>query len=218
MIKSKILKYKVNGKKKILPLMISASLLLTFFILFTGCTGIPKYTYEEYKKIKAIEGKKDTGLSEDNTEISNADLSELEIFYKDIDSYNIFISDFTNIYNKYYDLLLPLFDSFDEEQENIDKKTRYAESIIVCHNDWRDEIKEMYVPDFMIVYHNFFQEYLEKEILFYECILEDNIELTEKYQIEASEIYENMEKELKNIKNSFNAKSSELNIEKPFTQ
>ena len=70
----------------------------------------------------------------------------------------------------------------------------------------------------MDTYNGLFKEYLEKEILFYESILRDDIGLKEKYKIEASEIYDNMEEELERITNDFNSKSSELNIEKPFAE
>ncbi|HHT79486.1 MAG TPA: hypothetical protein GXZ93_06830 [Actinobacteria bacterium] len=218
MKKNKIPEFKPVNKKGYFLLKILGTLLLISLILLTGCVSVPKYTYEEYKKIKALEGKEGKESSENSMETDNGVSDDLEVFYKDLDAYNNFISEFTGIYSKYYNMLLPLFDNFDSEQEDFDKKTQYAKSIISIHRDWLEEIKEVSVPDIMNKYNGLFRKYLEKEILFYESILRNDIELTEKYQIEASEIYDNIEDELQRIKNNFNSKSSELNIEKPFAE
>jgi hypothetical protein len=218
MKKNKIPEFKPVNKKGYFLLKILGTLLLISLILLTGCVSVPEYTYEEYKKIKALEGKEGKESSENSMETDNGVSDDLEVFYKDLDAYNNFISEFTGIYSKYYNMLLPLFDNFDSEQEDFDKKTQYAKSIISIHRDWLEEIKEVSVPDIMNKYNGLFRKYLEKEILFYESILRNDIELTEKYQTEASEIYDNMEDELQRIKNNFNSKSSELNIEKPFAE
>ena len=218
MKKNKIPEFKPVNKKGYFLLKILGTLLLISLILLTGCVSVPKYTYEEYKKIKALEGKEGKESSENSMETDNGVSDDLEVFYKDLDAYNNFISEFTGIYSKYYNMLLPLFDNFDSEQEDFDKKTQYAKSIISIHRDWLEEIKEVSVPDIMNKYNGLFRKYLEKEILFYESILRNDIELTEKYQTEASEIYDNIEDELQRIKNNFNSKSSELNIEKPFAE
>ena len=215
MIKSKIFRL---YNKRFLLLIIAALLLLISFTLFTGCTGLPKYTYEEYKKIKAFNENKGTETAKDDTGSNNENLSDLEMFYKDLDSYNNFITDFNVIYNKYSDLLLPLFDSFDNEQEDLDKKNQCAESIMLHQNNWLEEIKEMDIPDIMTTYHDYFQKYLEKEVIFYESFLNGDEELLEKYQLEANEMYENMEEELQRIEKSFNTREAELGVEQPFEQ
>lgn len=70
------------------------------FTLLTSCIGSPKYTYEEYKKLKAFNEKKDVETVEDDKD-ENEGLTDLEVFYKDLDSYNSFISDFMAIYDNY---------------------------------------------------------------------------------------------------------------------
>lgn len=206
MIKSKIFRL---YNKRFLLLIIAALLLLISFTLFTGCTGLPKYTYEEYKKIKALN---------ENKEVVNDDQgqSDLESFYKDLDLHNNYIKDFKLVYNKYSDLLLPMFNSFDNEQEDLDKKNQYAESIIIYQNDWLKDINEIDVPDIMLTYHKYFQEYLEKEVLFYESFLKGEAEILDKHQLEANEASENTKKELQNIEQDFNSRAEELGIEQPF--
>ena len=70
----------------------------------------------------------------------------------------------------------------------------------------------------MNTYHDYFQKYLEKEVIFYESFLNGDEELLEKYQLEANEMYENMEEELQRIEKSFNTREAELGVEQPFEQ
>lgn len=200
--------------KRILSLL-QVLLLLISLILFTGCSGLPKYTYEEYKKIKAFNENKGKETPE-NAKDNNEGLTDLEVFYKDMDSYNIFISDFRAIYNNYAGLLLELFNNFDNEQEDLDKKNQYAESIILNQQKWLDEIKEINTPAIMVSYSDYFQKYLEKEILFYGSFLSGDAELSNKYQAEAEDMYKKTEEELNRIEESFNSKAIKLGIEQPF--
>jgi len=211
MVKNKIRKIDNKGFLLIIP----ALLLLIFLILFTGCTGSPKYTYEEYKKLKALDEKKGIETIDDDKN-NNKNLSDSDVFYKDLDSYNNFISDFKAIYNNYSDLLTQLFDSFDNEQSDLDKKNQYAESIIINLQKWLEEVKEINTPELMIAHRDYFQKYLENEILFYKSFINGDIELLEKYQIEAANMYTSTEEELQRIEESFNSKALQLGIEQPF--
>ncbi|MBN1299011.1 MAG: hypothetical protein JW997_04925, partial [Actinobacteria bacterium] len=173
--------------------------------------------YQEYKKIKALNEKNNSKTAEDDKDNSEG-LTDLEAFYKDLDSYNNFISDFRVIYDNYSGLLIELFDSFNNEQEDLDKKNQYAESIIAYMKEWLDEIKVIDTPDIMTAYHNYFQKYLENEILSYESFINGDAELSEKYQSEADDMYKNTEEELQGIRENFISKALELGIEQPFDQ
>jgi len=210
-----IIKNKINElfNKKFLSII--TSLLLLSIVFFTGCADLPKYTYEEYKKIKAFNENKDTETAEDNAD-NNEGLTDSEVFYKDLESYNSFISEFKAIYSSYSDLLSQLFDSFNNEQEDLDKKNQDAESIILYQEKWLDEIKEIDAPGIMAQYNDYFKKYLEKEILYYESFLDGDTELLEKYQVEADDMYNNIEGELQRIEESFNTRALELGIDQPF--
>ena len=79
-----------------------------------------------------------------------------------------------------------------------------------------DDIKEIDAPDIMTSYIDYFQKYLENEILFYESFLNGDTKLSEKYQVEANNMYANTEEEIKKIEESFNSKALQLGVGCPF--
>jgi hypothetical protein len=213
MAKSKIKKV---FYRPIVVFLITAVLLILIASFFAGCQAVPKYTYEEYKKIKAFNENKQSTEASGSTLGSEEGQDDLELFYSDLEQYNTFISGFTAIYNKYSGLILPLIGSFDDEQEDIELKKQYAESIMDNYSQWLDEIKKVDVPDMISSYHGYFKDYLEIEILFYDNFLNGDALLSEKYQADANEMYNAVREELETIESQFNLRASELGVEQVF--
>jgi hypothetical protein len=200
----------------VVVILITAALLIMQASFFSGCQAVPKYSYEEYKKIKAFNENKQTPEEAGNAMAGEVELDDLELFYRDLEEYNTFISEFTAIYNRYSGLLLPLIDSFDAEQEDMDLKKQYAGSMMDNYSQWLGEIKEMDVPGLIETYHGYFKDYLEIEILFYENFLTGDALLSEKYQADANEMYGTVKEELERIESQFDQRASELGIEQVF--
>ena len=197
-------------------ILVTAVLLIMLASFFAGCQAVPKYTYEEYKKIKAFNENKQTSGEAGSALGSEEGLDDFELFYRDLEQYNTFISGFTVIYNKYLGLLLPLIDSFDAEQEDMDLKKQYAGSMMDNYSQWLGEIKEMDVPGLIETYHGYFKDYLEIEILFYENFLSGDALLSEKYQADANEMYGTVKEELESIESQFDQRAAGLGIEPVF--
>ncbi|MBM3699675.1 MAG: hypothetical protein FJW68_01995 [Actinobacteria bacterium] len=193
-------------------ILITAVLIIMQASFFAGCHAVPKYTYEEYRKIKAFNENKQTLEITDSQE----SLDDLELFYRDLEHYNTFISEFSAIYNKYSGLLFPLIDSFDAEQEDMDLKKQHASSMMDNYSQWLGEIKEMDVPGIVSSYHGFFKDYLEIEILFYENFLTGDALLSGKYQADANEMYDAVKYELESIESQLNQRAAELGIDQVF--
>ncbi len=186
-------------------------------ITLMGCTGEPKYTYEEYKKIKALSTEKETeSIPEDKLEEDDASKDELQYFSDDLDDYNSYINEFTSIYDKYTDELFVLFDSFDNEQKDIDKKNQYANSIIDYEEKWIVDLNEIGVPDFLKKYHEFFIDFLNNEILYYTYFLEADLNKADISVQKADDSYGESLIELEAVKENFNSRAEQLNFDPPF--
>jgi hypothetical protein len=195
---------------------IAAVVLITIlFIILIGCSSEQKYTYEEYKKIKFIEeGKESESISEPEEGSSNQE--ELQSYYDDLNDYNSYMKEFKLIYDKYTNELLTLFDNFDNEQQDLDKKNQYANSIIDYEEKWIADLNELEVPDLLKEYSSLFIDSLNNEILFYTNFLEADIVNADISEQEASGLYEKSSIELKAVKESFNDRAKKLNLDPPF--
>jgi len=192
-------------------------LIIILLITLIGCTSEPKYTYEEYKKIKFLNADKESkSISENELEEDNSDQEELQSYYDDLNDYNSYIKEFTSIYNKYTNELFILFDNFDNEQQDIDKKNQYANSIIDYEEKWIADLNEFEVPVFLKDYRDFFIDFLNKEILFYTYFLEANLANADISLQEADDSYNKSLIELEVVKESFNDRSEKLNLDPPF--
>ena len=197
--------------------MTSMVLIIILLITLIGCTSEPKYTYEEYKKIKFLNADKESkSISENELEEDNSDQEELQSYYDDLNDYNSYIKEFTSIYNKYTNELFILFDNFDNEQQDIDKKNQYANSIIDYEEKWIADLNEFEVPVFLKDYRDFFIDFLNKEILFYTYFLEANLANADISLQEADDSYNKSLIELEVVKESFNDRSEKLNLDPPF--
>ena len=79
-----ILRFNTSKKYKITVILLTILLSITLM----SCTGEPKYTYEEYKKIKALStGKETEYITEDKLE-DNANKDKLQSFSDDLGDYN----------------------------------------------------------------------------------------------------------------------------------
>lgn len=191
-----------------------------FLILFlVSCSGLPKYTYEEYKKLKAF-GESKSGqhetLSSGKTDMEDIDediKQQIQSYYDDVNYYNSYISEFRNIYNKYSALLLPAIDGFDSEQFDIDKKNDYARLIKLHMNDWARELEKLYIPGIVGNYHEYIMQYLDNEILFYSNFLDGDAESAEKHQEEANKAYNNSTLELQDIEAELEKRAQMLQLE-----
>ena len=192
-------------------------LIIISFITLIGCTGELKYTYEEYKKIKFLDaGKESEFIPENELEEDNLNQEELQSYLDDLNDYNSYIKKFTSIYDKYTNELLALFDSFDNEQQDIDKKNQYANSIIDYEEKWIADLNEFEAPSFLKKYSNFFIDFLNNEILFYTYFLEADLVNVDISIQEADDSYNKSLIELEAVKESFNDRSEKLNFDPPF--
>ena len=192
-------------------------LIVISFTPLLGCTGEPKYTYEEYKKIKFLEeGKENRPISENGLEENNSDQEELQSYYDDLNDYNSYMKEFKSIYDKYTDELLALFDSFDNEQKDIDKKNQYASLIIDYEEKWIADLNELEVPGFLKDYHDFFIDFLKNEVLYYTNFLKEDLVNADISSQKANDSYEKSSLALEAVKESFNDRSENLNLDSPF--
>lgn len=184
-------------------------------MLLLSCTSGPKYTYEEYKKIKAIDADKDgENIDEDHFEDDNSD--KLQSFTNDLNDYYQYIDGFKSIYDKHIAELFILFDDFDNEKEDIDKKNQYADSIIEQEEVWVSDLGELAAPDLLYDYHTIFIDYLNSEILFYKYFLEADLEKADSAAIEADDLRDRSFEELDAAEKDFNDRAVELSLEPPF--
>jgi hypothetical protein len=197
---------------------IAAVILITILsIISIGCAGEPKYTYEEYKKIKSIDtGKESESISENELEESSSDQEELQSYYDDLNDYNSYMNEFKSIYDKYTNELLALFDSFDNEQQDLDKKNQYANSIIDYEEKWIADLNELETPDLLKQYSDLFIDFLDNEILYYSYFLEADLANADISAQEASDSYNKSLTELEAVKESFNDRSEKLDLDPPF--
>ena len=150
------------------------TLTILMSVLSISCLGEQKYSYEEYKKIKAMTTDKD---SEDTAEdLLMDDNDKLQSFSKDLNDYYLYTEEFKSIYDKHTSELFILFDDFDGEKEDINKKNQYADSIIEHEERWIADLEEIAVPDLLDNYHICFVDYLNNEVLFYKYFLEADLE------------------------------------------
>lgn len=192
-------------------------LIIISFITLIGCTSELKYTYEEYKKIKFLDaGKESESIPENELEEDNLNQEELQSYLDDLNDYNSYIKKFTSIYDKHTSELLPLFDSFDNEQQDIDKKNQYANSIIDYEEKWIADLNEFEAPSFLKDYSNFFIDFLNNEILFYTYFLEADLVNADISVQEGDDSYNKSLIELEAVKESFNDRSEKLNFDPPF--
>lgn len=203
-----------NGKKYKIPAVILTILLS---IILIGCTGEPEYTYEEYKKIKFLEEDKESKpISESELEEDNSDQEELQSYYDDLNDYNSYMKKFTSIYDEYSNELLTLFENFDNEQQDIDKKNQYANLIIDYEEKWIADLNELETPDLLKQYYDLFIDFLDNEILFYSYFLEADLDNADISVQEANNSYEKSSIELEAVKESFNDSAEKLNLDPPF--
>ena len=192
-------------------------LIILFYITLASCIGVPKYTYEEYKKLKAMDTDKDSeSIAEDFLADDNDGKVKLQSYSEDINDYYLYIEEFKSIYDRYTNELFTLFDGFDNEKEDIDKKNQYANSIIEYKEKWITDLEEIKVPDFLENYHIFFIDFLNNEILFYLYFLEADLDKADSSVQKADDSYGKSLIELKMVKESFNSRAEELDLDPPF--
>ena len=76
-------------------------------MILTSCIGEPKYTYEEYKKLKAMDSDKDSEvITEDLLSDGDACNDELQSYSNDLDDYYLYIEEFRSIYDRYCSIYL----------------------------------------------------------------------------------------------------------------
>ena len=186
-------------------------------VILASCIGEQKYTYEEYKKLKAMNADKSSeAITGDLLADDDTGSAESQSYSGDLNDYYLYIGEFRSIYDRYTNELFALFDSFDDEKEDIDKKNQYAGSIIDLEENWITDLEELEVPDFLEDYHIYFIEFLNNEILFYKYFLETDLEKADSSALEADNAYENSLIELELVEKSFNDRAEKLKIESPF--
>lgn len=188
-------------------------LIILMSTMLISCIGEPKYTYEEYKKIKAMNGE---DIAEDFLADDNAGKDELQSFSNDLNDYYLYIEEFKSIYDKYTNELFTLFDDFDGEKEDINKKNQYADSIIEYEEGWISDLEEIVVPGFLDDYHICFMDYLNSEVLYYKYFLGVDLEKANSSAQEADNLRERSFAELETVEKNFNDRAEELSLEPPF--
>ena len=197
--------------------MILVLIILLSSTILASCIGEPKYTYEEYKKLKAMDSDKDSDIiTEDLPADDDASNDELQSYSNDLDDYYLYIEEFRSIYDRYTNELFNLFDSFDNEKEDIDKKNQYANLIMEHEEKWITDLEKIKVPDFLEDYHIYFIDFLNNEVLFYKYFLEADLEKANSSDQEADNAYENNLVELEAVEKIFNDKAERLNLDPPF--
>ena len=126
------------------------------------------------------------------------------------------MEEFRFIYDKYSDELITLIDNFGNETQDLEKKNQHANSIIDCEEKWIADLKEIKVPDFLKKYHDFFLDYLGSEILFYRYFVEADLDEANISEEKADDSYEKSLIELESVKENFNSRAENLNLDPPF--
>ena len=112
--------------------------------------------------------------------------------------------------------MFDLFDSFENEKEEINKKNQYANSIMEHEEKWITDLEKIKVPDFLEDYHIYFMDFLNNEVLFYKYFLETDLEKANSSEQEADNAYENSLVELEAVEKIFNDRAERLNLDPPF--
>ena len=202
-------------KKKYKVAFIVLIILITVSLI--SCAGEPKYTYEEYKKIKAIDRKENSGSTDikvTKDEYPNED--ELQSYFDDLNDYNLYMEEFRFLYDKHAKEILLLSGGFDNETEDLEKKNQYAYSIIDLEEKWIIDLEEVEVPEYLKVYNDYFIGFLNNNVLFYKFFLEADLEKANGSSVEADDFYEKSLMELETIEKNFNNRAKSLNLEIPF--
>ncbi len=203
----------ITGRHKI---VFSISVILINFFLIS-CAGEPEYTYEEYRKIKAIDTDESSVSREDLTaEDEQRDEDGLQTYFDDLKDYNLYMKEFRALYDKYSAELITLIDDFGNETQDIDKKYQYAGSIKELEEKWVIDLKEVEVPDFLIGHHDCFIGFLNSDVLYYKYFLEADLEKANDSSQKADEYYEESSIELEAVERSFNERAESFNLELPF--
>jgi len=207
LIFSTIKKYKI----------VTVVLIILLSLTLTSCIGEPKYNYEEYKKLKATDTDKGSeAITEDLLVDDDVGNDELESYSRDLDDYCSYMEEFKSVCNKYTNELFTLFDDFDNEEEDIDKKNLYANLILEYEEKWITDLEEIKVPDFLEDYHIYFIDFLNNEVLFYKYFIEGDLEKANSLRQEPDNAYGNSLIELEAVEEGFNNRAEKLNLERPF--
>ena len=202
--------------KKII--IILTILILSSFIF--GCSSESKYTYEEWEKIKALrekEGSEDY-KPEEILDKDNEINDELYNYNQDLKDYNGYIEECRLVYDRHYEAIINLSDSFDGEQEDLDIKNSYAQLIIDEEEEWISELSDIDVPYFLINHNDYLLEFLNNNKLFYVYFLESNLDEANKFAQKADLAYEKSEDELIIVKGDFNKRAQGLGLLQPFPE
>jgi len=192
-------------------------LIILMSTMLISCISEPKYTYEEYKKIKAMNTDKDSeDIAEDFLTDDNTGKDELQSYSNDLNDYYLYMEEFKSVYDRYTSELFTLFDDFDGEKEDINKKNQYADSIIEYEEEWIADLEEIVVPNFLDTYHICFIDYLNNEVLYYKYFLEADLEKANSAAQEADDLRERSFLELEAVEKIFNDRAEELSLEPPF--
>ena len=199
-------------------IILGASVLIILMsAVLISCMGGPKYTYEEYKKIKAMNADKDgEDIAEDFLADDNAGKDELQSFSNDLNDYYLYVEEFKSVYDRYTSELFTLFDDFDSEKEDINKKNQYAGSIIEYEEKWIADLEENVATDFLDTYHIYYINYLNNEVLYYKYFLDADLEKANSSAQEADDLRERSSVELEAVEKIFNDRAEELNLKPPF--
>jgi hypothetical protein len=190
-------------------------ILISFFVI--SCAGEPEYTYEEYRKIKAIDNN-GSSLSEEDGAVENGtgDEDGLQSYFDDLKDYNLYMEEFRALYSRYSAELISLIDDFGNETQDIEKKSQYAHLIKDIEEEWIIDLKEVKVPDFLMGYHDYFIGFLNNDVLYYKYFLEADLEKADDYSQKADEYYDKRLIELNALEKSFNERAESLGLELPF--
>jgi len=198
-------------------------IILTILILSSfmfGCSSESKYTYEEWEKIKALrekEGSEDY-KPEEILDKDNEIKDELYNYNQDLKEYNTYIEECRLVYDRHYEVIINLSDSFDGEQEDLDIKNSYAQSIINEEEEWISELSDIDIPYFLINHNDYLLEFLSNNKLFYVYFLESNLDEANKFAQKADLAYEKSEDELIIVKGDFNKRAQGLGLPQPFPE
>jgi len=202
--------------KKII--IILAILILSSFIF--GCSSESKYTYEEWKKIKALR-EKEGGEDYKPEEILDGDneiKDELYNYNQDLKEYNTYIEECRLVYVRHYEVIINLSDSFDGEQEDLDVKNSYAQLIIDEEEEWISELIDIDVPHFLNNHNDYLLEFLNNNKLFYVYFLDSDLDEANEFAKKADLAYGESEDELIRVKGNFNKRAQGLGLTQPFPE
>ncbi len=201
--------YKIFDRFKTVLILV----LVMAIIFITACGGETKYTYEEYRKLKAFQERQEYAAENDFGE--NAQDLDPASYYRDLENYDFYMGEFTIIYNDCSQALNSLYDSFDSEQQDLDRKNDHAQDIKQQLAYWSQDLSQLDVPDIMLDYHNYILEYLDNEILFYDSFLQGDPEAANRYMLEAARALENGNRQLEEIEASLRNRAGKLGADPP---